>query len=111
MKTFKEYLNEANKQESKAMVKISADEIVAQFGHSSACTLDPGYIGDNDSGWTITGEVHTDHYSWVNEFKATHPKLGEVYGDFEAEVFASSKQAYDHFVKHHEPDCWDYQDI
>jgi len=47
----------------------------------------------------------------VNEFSAIHPKLGWVKGDFEGEVSAFSKKAFDHFYKHHEPSAWDYQDI
>ena len=93
------------------MVKISAEQIIEQFGYSSACTLNPGYLGDNESGWTIIGEVQEDYFTWVNEFNAPHPELGEVRGDFESEIVASSKRAYNHFVKHHAPDCWDYQDI
>ena len=76
-----------------------------------ANTLSPKYIGTNESGWTITGEVHEDYYTWVNEFLATHPDLGIVSGNFESDVYATSKTAYDDFIKHHPPEQWDYHDI
>ena len=76
-----------------------------------ALTLCPGAIGENESGWTIVGEIHEDYYEWVNYFEASHPDFGWVKGDFEDEVTASSKKAFDHFWKHHEPTQWDYQDI
>lgn len=83
--------------------------------HSSggALTLNPDYAncGENPSGWTITGEVHCDCFEWVNEFKATHPKLGRIEGNFESTVTASSEKAFNHFWKHHEPTAWDYGDI
>lgn len=62
-------------------------------------------------GWTITGEIHEDYYVWVNDFRATHPELGTVEGNFEHEVKASSEEAFAHFWKHHEPVAWDYHDI
>lgn len=64
----------------------------------------------HDDGWTITGEIHEDYYVWVNDFEATHPTLGRVWGNFEGEVKATSKAAFDHFWKHHEPEAWDYYD-
>jgi len=63
------------------------------------------------SGWTITGEIQEDYYVWINEFKATHPELGCVEGDFEGEVKATSEEAFEHFWKHHQPEAWDYHDI
>lgn len=63
------------------------------------------------SGWIIKGFVHEDYYTWVNEFEATHPKLGRVWGDFESEVHATSQKAFAHFWEYHEPEAWDYMDI
>ena len=76
-----------------------------------ANTLAPEYIGKNKSGWTITGEVHEDYYTWVNEFSAAHPIFGIVSGDFESKVYATSKKAYNDFIKHHPSEQWDYGDI
>lgn len=63
------------------------------------------------SGWKITGTIREDYYTWVNDFKASHPKLGRVYGNFEGKVYASNERAFKHFWKHHQPHAWDYQDI
>lgn len=65
----------------------------------------------HDSGWTISGMVHEDYYTWVNDFEASHPVYGKVQGNFESEVTADSEEAFQHFWKHHEPDAWDYADI
>lgn len=65
----------------------------------------------HDSGWTITGEIHEDYFVWVNEFEATHPKFGRVWGDFEHTVYADSEEGFQHFWEHHEPEAWDYHDI
>jgi hypothetical protein len=89
-----------------------------------ALTLDPwnvtadGYASrgthtrtHEDSGWTITGELHEDYYWWVNKFTASHPVFGCVEGDFDYEVVASSEEAFAHFWAHHQPVAWDYHDI
>lgn len=78
---------------------------------SGAYTLDPGYLGENSSGWTLVGEVREDYYQWINKFTAYHKELGVVFGDFEHTVTASSQEALDHFMKHHPPQAWDYHDI
>ena len=76
-----------------------------------ARTLGPGCIGEHD-GWVITGEIYKDYYEWVNEFEAHKIGTDEfVKGDFETEVIASSKEAYDEFVSKFPPDDWDYWDI
>ncbi len=62
-------------------------------------------------GWTITGEVHEDYYTWVNDFEATHPVYGQVKGNFEASVFADTEEGFQHFMEHHAPNVWDYMDI
>lgn len=63
------------------------------------------------SGWTITGEVREDYYTWVNDFTATHPIHGAVSGDFEKTVTATSEAALADFLAHHAPEEWDYYDI
>ena len=81
------------------------------FTHHDALTLDPGIIGNNASGWTVEGQIHEDWYEWVNEFEATHPDFGRVWGDFENIVYADSEEGFAHFYEHHEPIEWDYWDI
>jgi hypothetical protein len=77
-----------------------------------ARTLSHTYIGDNDSGWIITGTIHEDYYRWVNEFKAYHPaKNWHIEGDFETAVRATNKEALSHFLEHHPFEEWDYMDI
>ena len=78
---------------------------------SMARTLSPFDLGENDSGWTITGQVVEDYYEWVNYFEAVHAAYGELKGDFEHEVTAESQEAYDHFIKNHPFAVWDYYDI
>jgi hypothetical protein len=84
---------------------------VEHFDGHMAYTLCPTCVGENPSGWTIDAEVQEDYFKWVNYFEANHPKYGEMRGNFEKKVVAESKEAYDHFFKHHEPDSWDYWDI
>jgi hypothetical protein len=105
-----------------------ADQMITKrFGedfHSpgGALTLDENQVSESlinggrhsrthPSGWTIEGEVHEDYYTWVNEFSATHPEYGRVWGDFENEVNADSEEAFQHFIEHHPPSAWDYMDI
>lgn len=76
-----------------------------------ARTLSPGDLGENPSGWTITGVVHEDYFEWVNYFEAKHPTFGWVRGDFESEIQAKSKKAFAHFLENHPPNEWDYGDI
>jgi hypothetical protein len=76
-----------------------------------ALTLDPSFIGNNDSGWEIKGEIKEDYYEWVNDFEAFHSDFGRVWGDFESEVYADSEEGFAHFYEHHKPEAWDYYDI
>lgn len=92
---------------------LSADQVCAVYPPKGT---DPSvdsrdHSRTHDSGWTITGEIKEDYYTWVNEFTAVHPTFGKVWGDFEIEVFADSEEAYSHFYTHHPPHAWDYQDI
>lgn len=78
----------------------------------SELDVESGYhVRKHESNWTIEGYVMEDYFVWVNEFKAQHPSLGKVWGDFEGSVFASSERAFKHFMKHHHPSAWDYGDI
>lgn len=87
-----------------------------------ALTLSPSEVSETNAdngthsrthsdGWTIRGQIHEDYYTWVNDFNAKHPKLGKVWGNFEGEVHATSKAAFDDFYKNHPPSAWDYADI
>lgn len=69
------------------------------------------YEKTHPDGWTIKGMVHEDYYMWVNDFEASHPKYGKVWGNFEDEVYADSEKGFRHFYKNHTPDEWDYGDI
>ena len=62
-------------------------------------------------GWTIAGYIREDYFYWVNDFEASHPDFGRVWGDFEEVVYADSEEAYLAFIAAHAPDTWDYQDI
>lgn len=84
-----------------------------------ALTLSPRFVIDtnadnskefiNESGWKIKGEIVED--AWVDNFEAIHPVYGILRGDFERCIEAQSKEAFDHFWEHHEPDSWYYGDI
>lgn len=75
-----------------------------------ALTL-PASAGLHESGWTINGEIHEDYYEWINEFEASHPQYGRVWGNFEDEVHADSEEGFAHFYANHPPSAWDYGDI
>jgi len=90
---------------------VKTSEELGYSGGHMALTLDTSVLGVNDSGWTVTGEIHEDYFEWVNEFEAHHPDFGRVWGDFENEVYADSKEAFEHFYENHSPCEWDYWDI
>jgi hypothetical protein len=89
-----------------------------------ASTLNPDEVCENhdgrnpgefsrthSDGWTISGYVFEDYYTWVNVFEAHHPAFGRVWGDFGDRVFADSQAGYDAFCANHGPVTWDYGDI
>ncbi len=79
---------------------------------SWANTLMPEDLGHHEeSGWTVTGTICEDYYEWVNDFEAFHAQYGWVKGNFETEVRAKSKKAYNHFREFFNPTEWDYWDI
>lgn len=95
---------------------MSEKTVIKHFGldfdsAGGALTLEPGYIGTHENGWTITGQIHEDYYEWVNEFEAVHPELGKVWGNFEGEVLADSEEAFQAFYTSFPPVAWDYMDI
>lgn len=65
----------------------------------------------HNSGWKISGVICQDYYVWVNHFVAEHDVYGTVVGDFDKAVYASSQEAYDNFIKNHQPEPFDYNDI
>ena len=65
----------------------------------------------HDDGWTISGEIYEDYFVWVNNFEASHPTFGRVWGNFEKEVFADSEEGFADFYAKHPPKAWDYHDI
>ena len=69
------------------------------------------YSRTHEDGWTITGFIWSDYFYWVNEFSASHPIFGKVWGDFENEVFADSEEGYNDFLNNHAPEEWDFGDI
>jgi len=92
------------------MITKLAEEFGYGGGHM-ALTLSPSVLGENASGWTISGQVHEDYFEWINEFEAVHPDFGRVWGDFESEVYADSEEGLQHFLDNHSPEEWDYWDI
>lgn len=82
------------------------DTDVCEQGHTTG-----EFSRTHESGWTIKGEVREDYYYWVNDFEASHPTFGRVYGNFESEVHADSEEAFSNFWANHEPQAWDYWDI
>ena len=91
------------------------------YSSGGALTLSPGDVSNgegvgedsktHENGWTISGDIYEDYYSWVNKFEAVHPELGRVWGDFEDEVYAESEAGYQDFYENFSPEAWDYQDI
>ena len=65
----------------------------------------------HSDGWSITGEVYEDYYTWVNDFTAIHPDLGKVQGNFEGTVSADTEEGFRDFFSKHPPQAWDYRDI
>lgn len=64
-------------------------------------------IRTHDDGWTIEGDTIFDlRVAWVEDFRAHHPKYGQVFGNFENKVYADSREGYNHFVKHHPYEEW-----
>ena len=92
------------------------------YSGGGALTLSPREVTRKDiesgchkrthkDGWIIEGEIHEDYYVWVNDFKAKHPKLGKVWGNFEGKVYAEKKKGFKDFYEKHTPEAWDYWDI
>lgn len=79
-----------------------------------ALTLRPNYLKESRGGWMLAGKVHEDYYEWINGFAAIKDDWGNddiVCGNFETEVWATSQEAYDDFIKNFPPEVWNYGDI
>lgn len=77
---------------------VSYDEPIFQICPTILCSR------THDDRWTIAGVVTKVDYGQsieVRYFRATHPVLGEVYGDVEQYIVASSQVAYDVFIGAH----------
>jgi len=80
-------------------------------GEGNGYEYDVVYTREHTSGWAISAKIRGDYYAWVSEFTAVHPEHGKISGDFGKTVTAESKQALDHFLKHHKYKKFDYGDI
>ena len=71
------------------------------------------YTKTHDDGWTISGKIKSGSNGvfWVQYFIATHEIFGTIKGDFEEELYCSSKNTYLEFIKNHKPNIWDSYDI
>ena len=79
-------------------------------GHNAFTLGEDDVSSVHEDGWEISGKVHEDYFTWVNEFEAT--KNGEkVWGDFEKVVYCTSLEVLEDFLENHFPDAWDYYDI
>ena len=77
-----------------------------------ALTLETDYINNPEKcgGWIVIGQAHEDYYEWINGFVAIKYCDDMVCGDFEKEIYASSKEAYEDFIKNCPPTAWDYDE-
>lgn len=104
-------------------VDFFVEEVEKKFFSAPAFTLNPEevldnhtnetgtYVREHPDGWTISGRIVEDYYYWVNDFEASHPVYGRVWGNFEDEVYCDTEEGYEHFMKYHHPCAWDYYDI
>ena len=87
-------------------------EVIEKYESSKPHSDDVGYFKrTHEDGWTIEGMIIEDYFYWVEEFKASHPKYGKMWGNFSTEVYAESEEAYENFFMNHKPKCWDMADI
>ena len=62
----------------------------------------------HDNGWTITGQIQEDYYSWVLEFVAFHPQYGMVWGNIDQEILATSEEAWLMFSREFPAEPFDF---
>lgn len=73
-------------------------------------TLPLSENGKHADGWVIVGDEHGDWYKYIGGvFEAKKGRM-RVWGDLGEDVFATSKRAFDDFMKNHAPTLWDSWD-
>jgi hypothetical protein len=92
------------KKERKSLSKDSVYELNQQI-------KDQEYVHSktNDNGWTINAKIHNNFYKPINFFIAIHPTYGEVWGDFEKTIYASTPLAYQKLVESDLIAHWDFE--
>lgn len=65
----------------------------------------------HSNGWTITGNMSNDYYSWVEKFEAIHPTFGKIVGVVDDKIYATSEEGYEDFIKNHPITGMDLDDI
>jgi hypothetical protein len=93
-------------QHSSLAVTLRPDEVCEDHNEQTG-----QYVRTHPDGWTISGWIVENGYYWVNEFEASHPQYGRVWGNFEEEVYADSEEGFSDFFSKHEVTIWDYDDI
>lgn len=81
-----------------------------------AITLPVSSICDHYKGneivLSVFGRIHEDYYKWVNFFVAVSPNGKDyIFGDFQKEIYYSSKKFKNLFDSKVVPYKWDYGDI
>lgn len=61
--------------------------------------------------WTIIGNCIEDWFYWIDDFEAHHPTHGIIFGSFNKNVYAESKECFENFVSSHHYEEWDAGDI
>lgn len=59
------------------------------------------YIKTHPSGWTISGFIETDYYSWISKFEAAHQIYGKITADLDDKIIVESYEAWIHFLEYH----------
>jgi len=56
------------------------------------------------SGWAIQGTiVQGETMDWVESFEASHPLYGDIWGNFNSNVYAETEEAFQDFYTNHTP--------
>lgn len=71
------------------LIKIFGDDVRYQT-----------FTKDHSSGWTIKGKIVSDHYTWIEEFSATHSLYGKI-EKIDDTIYTNSMSGYQHFIKNH----------
>ena len=90
---------------------LCAEEVCDNYDSLNRELKNSKLVKIHESGWTISARVNEDYFTWINYFEAYHSDYGEVKGDFESEIEATSILAFTNFRINHPPSEWDYMDI